>query len=372
MRAMSRLPTKSFESDDIRKFEEYVRKSCIRPEGAFVFYLKSFALLDCGEPEVVILNKVLAGGHIFHMTYLNCSLLRFYYVSPGTGTRVAEVNPKGVSPSSRVTITVSWSPNELRLTFSAAEGKDSFLGLGVKAPVQFRAGKDGQVYVLGSVLEGRSAEILQPWVYKGNQLVVEPTAIELWRETLRAVELLLSGQSEKGYSYEIAIANSILSILVTGFEAYTKRRFVELENEGISPSTRRLTEGFFSKQERKAGLIRDFEQSALANGKTVLAHLVGEGKINFQSYSKCKCAYGKAYSLHFGNIGLDSEVLAPLQKYIKYRHRIVHVSPLILALGTPTGSEGLVASSKELALEARNCFNSFIENLHRATLKLRP
>ena len=264
-------------------------------------------------------------------------------------------------------IRLVWSPSKIELQFKTGKQKEFLSAVGVKSSTQFHVGRDGKVYEIG----GEGVEVSSNWLYIGDQLVLVPTAIEFWDDSVRVVELLLSGESKEGYIYEVAVASLVLSTVVTGFEAYTKRRFIELESEGISANTNALIKRFLSKEEIKTGLDRDIKLESEKIEKPVSVYLAEKGRINFQNYDACKTAYGKAYGLYFGNIGLNSKILAPLQRYIRYRHRVVHVSPLIPFLDNPRESKELVRPNRELALEVLTCFKSFIEHLHRATLELR-
>ena len=162
------------------------------------------------------------------------------------------------------------------------------------------------------------------------------------------------------------VSNLTISILLTGFEAYCKTRFLELEQEGIKPDMAALVSEFFSEKERDV-----IASEAEANHVSFLQKIIEKRRINFQNYKKCKRAYNKAYGLKFGEIGIASNDLEFLQRLIKYRHRIVHVSPLLGMLNQPeVPPEEPVFSNKKLGNDALKCFNIFITKLHNATLRL--
>lgn len=115
------------------------------------------------------------------------------------------------------------------------------------------------------------------------------------------------------------------------------------------------------------------ESEARDAGISLLQHIVSRGIINFQNYHDCKRAYNKAYGIKFGNLNLSSNTLEGLQSYIRYRHRIIHVSPSLGMLNQEkVPPEKPVFPKKETAENARECFSEFIEALHQATLSLRP
>lgn len=79
---------------------------------------------------------------------------------------------------------------------------------------------------------------------------MQPTAIDSWKETVKAIEILGTGKSDQGYMFETTVTNLSLAILVTGFEAFTKKRFLEIEQEGIKPNIDAIVNSFFPRRER--------------------------------------------------------------------------------------------------------------------------
>ena len=94
--------------------------------------------------------------------------------------------------------------------------------------------------------------------------------------------------------------------------------------------------------------------------------------INFQNFQKCKIAYNKAYEIKFGDLGIKTSTLEKIQKFILYRHRIIHVSALLGILNQPeVPPDEPVFPKNELRVDAIREFNDFIGKLHDATLELR-
>jgi len=233
---------------------------------------------------------------------------------------------------------------------------------------QLRIGKDGSIYEIG----GPGIELMSSSVYIGGKAVLRPTAIDTWKEVIKATEILGTGKSDQGYIFEVAVTNLTLAVLVTGFEAFTKKRFLEIEQEGITPVVDAVLNSFLSQRDKDAGIAEMLKSESQDARKTVLQLIVERDRINFQNYQKCKLAYNKAYGIRFGDLGLQSSTLENIKRFILYRHRIIHVSALLGMLNQPeVPTEEPVFSNKELALEAIREFSSFIEKLHEATLKLR-
>ena len=103
----------------------------------------------------------------------------------------------------------------------------------------------------------------------------------------------------------------------------------------------------------------------------MLHYIIERDIINFQNFKKCKEAYKQGYNLKFGEIGSSGENLNALQKFIEYRHKIIHVSPSLGILNQDKlSNEEPVFPTKATRERAKEFFKIFIENLHKATLTL--
>jgi len=345
-----------------------IQEAICRPEGTVAFEYYSKDLFDKKKKGGLLL-QVPSGEHLFRLERDDNLLLNFYHSSPGTGTRVATIDLKEVTPSDRVFMSFTWTPAEVNLYLGprVPHGK-LFSASGVPSQKQFRLGKDGGVYQIGN----HGVEVMGVSVYQGGKPVLQSTALDAWKETIKATEILATGRSDQGYIFETAVTNLTLAVLVTGFEAYTKKRFLEIEQEGITPDIDAIVNSFFPRKERVAGIAEILKSEAKDEQKTVLQLIVERDSINFQNYQKCKLAYNKAYQIKFGDLGLQSSTFEKIKKFITYRHRIIHVSALLGMLNQPeVPPEEPVFPKKELASKAIMEFDSFIEKLHEATLKLR-
>lgn len=345
-----------------------IQEAICRPEGTFAFEYYSKDLFDKNKKGGLLL-QVPSGEHLFRLERDDNLLIHFYHSSPGIGTRVATIDLKEVSPSDHVFLSFAWSPSEINLYLGprVSEGK-LFSAKGVPSQKQFRVGKDEGVYQIGN----HGIEVMGVRVHRGGKSVLQPTALDAWKETVKATEILATGESDQGYIFETAVTNLTLAVLVTGFEAYTEKRFLEVEQEGIAPDIDAIVNSFFPRKERDTGLAEILKSGAKDEQKTILQLIVERDRIKFQNYQKCKLAYNKAYQIKFGAFGLQSSTLEKIKKVITYRHRIIHVSALIGVLNQPeVPPEKPVFPKKEFAKEAIKEFDTFIEKLHEVTLKLR-
>jgi hypothetical protein len=344
-----------------------IQDAICRPEGTFLFEYYSKDLFDKTKKGGILL-QIPSGEHLFRLERDDNLLIHFYHSSPGTGTRVATIDLKEIPPSNQVFMSFTWAPVEITFHIGprVPNGK-LFSAKGVASEKQFRVGKDGGVYQIGD----SGVEVMGISVYHAGKQVLQPTALDAWKQTIKATEILSTGQSDQGYIFEVAITNLTLAILVTGFEAYTKSRFLEIEQEGIMPDIDAILNSFFTMKERQSGIAEILKSEARDQQQTVLQLIVERDIINFQNYQKCKLAYNKAYQIRFGNFELQSSSLEKINKFIKYRHRIIHVSPLLGMLNqAEVPPEEPIFPNKKLAGEAIREFDNFVERLHEATLKL--
>lgn len=343
-----------------------IQDKICRPEGTLEFKFSSDSLFEPKDPGGIILD-IIAGAHYFKIEK-NFMRLLFYHSSPGTGTRVATIDLRGVKQAPKVRIVFTWTPKEIKTYIGPyVKGGELVKAVGTPSPANIRITKNGDVVQIGDA----GVEIGHYSLFAGGKPMLQPTAIETWENSLKAIEILQKGSSEDGFIFETVVSNLSIATIVTGFEVYCKRRFVELEQEGIKPDIEPLVASFFTKEERDTHLPESIKNN-VANQNETFLEIIAEKRIDFQNYSRNKKAYNKAYNIKFGEIGLTSNELAFLQKIIQYRHRIIHISPLIGMLNQPAvPPEEPIFSNKELVKRAMECLNKFIRNLHQATLNLR-
>lgn len=339
-----------------------------RPEGTVSF---RYSFKDLFNPDIGsgIVFEIPSGEHLFRIERDEDLLLYFYHSSPGTGTRVAIIDLKNTEPADSVFLAFSWSTKEINFYVGPQiQGGELLHSSGSISKKKFRVAKDGSVFQIGD----DGLDVMGINVHVAGEQILQSTALEAWNETKKAIEILGTGKSDQGYIFETTSANLTLAILVTGFEAYFKRRFLELEKEGIISNSQAVINAFYPKREIEVGIIDSLTSQANDTNRTVLELIVDRGVINFQNYDLCKKAYNKAYELKFGSLEIESSKIESLKKYIKFRHRIIHVSPLLCMLNAsevpPKEPE---FSNKELANKALETFDSFINRIHEATLELK-
>lgn len=348
---------------------EEIRNAMKRPEGTVKFDLIVEGIFDPSLGRRTIL-EIETGAIIFKVERDPDLNLHFIHSSPGTGTRTASVDLKPLKNGNMLTYFLIWSPQEIRLLVGNRGKPELHLleGKGKTSCTRLQIGYDGETYLLG----GDGVEVMGARIIKNGKQVIQPNAIETWKETITAIEILQTGKSDKGHIFDVVCANMAIEMLVTGFETYCERRFLELENEGISVDWDSIVRRFTSQGEREQKLQNKIEQDAASEGISPIRKFVESKRINFQNFNECKRAFNKGYGIKFGEV-INNTFFEPIKIIIKFRHRIVHVSPLISILNQDrVPPEEPVFSNRQYVNDMIKIFDDFIRELHSATLKLRP
>ena len=104
--------------------------------------------------------------------------------------------------------------------------------------------------------------------------MLRSTAIETWRATGEAIKTLIASVPGDDHHAESIAANFSIVMLAAGLESYGRRRFSEVEQEGVSPDFGDLAKKLFPAQ-RRDEILADHRARASAEGRFV-SELVAE------------------------------------------------------------------------------------------------
>ena len=344
-----------------------------RPEGTVTFVgTYPDLLVDDGRAGVLV--EVVIGRIVFRLVRDGDRTLRFVHATPGKGTHEAALSLEEFGEEQdhgRFFFALVWSPTTTRLHLGADGGERLLQAEGVPAQYALQVARDGSVVEVG----GPGVQVMGARMYSGGTETSAPSAIDTWSDTRSAVDTLLEGESSAGYLFEVVAANAVLGMIVTGFESYMSGRFVELDQEGVPLDFDSVAAAFLSAEERsrvQAGDRTALEEDAIQRGISRAEALAD--RINFQNYTNAKRAFNRGYDLRFGDLAnTTSQRLERVQRLIKYRHRVVHVSPLLGLLNGPEcPPEEPFFANRDAMRDAAEEFDLFIRDLHDATLALRP
>lgn len=303
------------------------------------------------------LRQVVSKDHIFIILFSdNKKSLNFYHSSPGTGTRKASILFTECldifKANAQAILIFSWCPESISFGIASKYTDKSYGARGRKSDKNFRVDRFGNITILSSIIS-------ETHFYINGKMNISPTAINTWKDTIKAVELLIEqGYIEDNFKYNVSITNSIISMIISGFEIYNKKRLIEIEGEGSKPNIMKWV-----KRLKKYDEPEEFHN---------LEGIIKKKLINLQDFDSCKKAYNQCYNIIFGNI-FKSQEIERIKEYIECRHQIIHVYPSLSCLNMakmPTVPP--IISNKETAILIKETFDNFISILHIETLKLRP
>ncbi len=345
------------------KFQE-IKEKILRPEGTFHIIMSVSNLF--GLENVQILN-IVTGKMVFLLSKEGNRIF-FTHSTPSVGTRISEVDISSLNNAKVLGLTFTWSPTEIHF-YVGEDGKPDTLihGIGRKANYEIHVTDQGHLLKIG----GKGIEVIGLSLDIGGQRVLSTSAIKSWNEILETIKLLKGAESDKGYFYEVAIANTIFCLLANGFEVYCKKRFCELEQEGIKPQEEELTSRFFTKPERQNKFHVMFREEATKEGISFTKALVDKRKIDFGNWDQCKRAYNKGYDIIFGNLKTDPVIFEKIQDYIQHRNFVTHVSFLDETIKMKSTKKETTVFVVKTVDQAITEFEEFIKDLHNGTLEAR-
>lgn len=350
-----------------------------------------------------IIFQILAGKHIFVLERTKKFKVNFYYGSPGTGTRIATINLEDMPSFHKAFYCLTWSPENISLSIWPRwiDNPKLISANWTISKKKIQVGETWWIFYIGD--EG--LDVMNVSIFEWNKKVLSSTAIETWNDTKKALEILWTWISKEGYIHECVVTNLSISIIVTWFESYFKKRFLELEWEWKKPNITSLSNYIFSEKKiyhewkgiYKSSIINSISILSKAifnlknyifwkkensyedliylendsNGKTILEQIVNDRKINFQNYNDVKKAFKKTYWIAIKWVDINSDTVTDLKNFLNYRHKIIHVSPLISPLNEDKLTyEDPIFPNEELKLYWIRIFNEFIQKFHERTLNL--
>jgi len=330
-------------------------------EGTIEFVVSRGNLFDDKLNHVVIFDLPI-GNSRFILQREGFYNLVFYHISPRF--RITRLDISKMKDSKGLHIFVVWSPEGDKLYVGDVEHKIGLISADSKdVTTQVIRGKNGSYILVGD--EG--VDVRAVYIKIGRRVIVEPSAIEIFNFSIERVKVLL--QSCKGdFLFETTCVQAGIVLLVSALEAYFKKRFLELEQEGWKPNLDELFRSIFSSKYLESRKNEIFEK-AQSEGKSVIEILVEEGYVNFQNLDECKRAFSSCYELKLGEIFKEKpRLIEKIRRIISYRHKIVHSGRDVTVLNYEEVSEKPpIFSSMELLKEAMQDIIEFVNTFHEKT-----
>lgn len=338
-------------------------------EGTITFVVSESNLFDERIPLVRIL-EIAKGRTVFVLERDPNFSLRFIQSNPNYKTKIAQINIQALCNAPKLFIAFTWSEEE-NVIYVGEYRKGEFRSAkSYKDPnIKFRVGEDGRIYQIGD----KGVQVGYYRVKVGEKVVLEPTAKEIFDFQTEKIKILIENCRKGDFLFESTLVQQIIVMLTTAFEVYTRTRFLELEREGKPLDMEALYSHFIHKR-YKEQFKEETRKIARDQGKTELEVFIegidGRRPINFQDWNSFKDAYNKGYCLKIGEIGIPNEILLEVQRFITWRHKIIHSKDeqtMINFESVPLAEP--IFTNKDLAEKGLNIFQKFIKELHKSTLK---
>lgn len=333
-------------------------------EGTLEFRVTKGNLMDISLENVLFFDVQVGESRFALHRDKNFDLI-FTHWNTRTAIRVAKVSIREFNDDMGLFIALTWSEQENYLYVGTECGLNLKSNKAEPKSGEIRIDTNGALYQMGD--EG--IEVGWYRVREAGQDILEPTAKEIWDFAVTRVNILIGGCKLKDFLFESTLVQQCLILLVTGFEVYTRTRFVEMEKEGKRSNIEGLMKEFAGKKSVKD----EIEYYAKSMEKSLLESLLeakkAKGLINFQNWEVCKTAYNKAYGIRFGEIpNLKGGILENIQEYIALRHKIIHSKYDMTVLNFDrVPPEEPAFANKEFIEQTRDNFIEFMEKLHRET-----
>ena len=292
----------------------------------------------------------------------------YYHLSEKIGLRMAKLDVREMASARSLYLCFTWSSSESVLYVGDFRG-DPKNAKAETMPTRVVKGKDGSFVLIGD--EGVNVGIV--YIRKGEELIVEPNAKELFDFNIERINTLISRLPSGDFLFENSAVQAGISMLVSAFEAYFKKRFVEMEKEGWKPDLDALFSAKIFRQDED--FRKRVEDLTLKEGKSAIEELSsgfdGWWGINFQNFDSCKRAFNKCYGIKFGEIpDISSQLIDKVRKFIDFRHEIIHSGrdTTILNYKDIPQKEPVFANKGRLR-EAADAFSEFVSKINKVTIK---
>lgn len=335
-------------------------------EGAITFVVSRSNLFDKGIPLIRIV-EIAKDQTVFILERDSDFNLRFIQSNPNYETKIAKINIQDFHNAPRLFVAFTWSEKENSIYVREyRKGKLRSAKSLEESDIKFRVGKDGAIYQIGD----KGIKIGSYRVKVGKKVVLEPTAKEIFDFQMEKIRIVTENCQKVDFLFESTLVQQIMVMLTTAFEVYAWTRFVELEKKAKTVNIIELYNRFVPTKYREQ-FQEEINEAASKQRRTELEVFLERRSINFQDWESFKDAYNKGYGLKTGEIGIPNDILLEVQKFIKWRHRIIHSKDdqtLINFEEVPPAKP--IFTNKDLAEKGLNTFQKFINEFHESTLKL--
>lgn len=310
------------------------------------------------QKESLILEKI--SKHRIMRFYKYQDKYYFYYASPSLGTRVAILSATEIALCEKLHCFLTWSIDEIRLSVGEVGIPNAQLHMAIGTPskARLRINNAGVICQFGTDIDG-AIELFKYKIIESGKIEIASDAIDSWMNNVKAIKTLLSSVEVKDYGAKCVLCNMCISSLVTSYEVYCQRRFIELLQDDILYDEKLLAKRINDTTLKEQIIAKHVDE------KELISYI--QNNINFQNYDTCKSIY-KTAGIKFGEFA-DGNTLNKIQRVLEYRHYIIHVEPDCQYLNAKYHRESPIFPNPDLVLEYLQVFSTFITHLHYQSIQ---
>lgn len=338
---------------------EFVNEGTFKmPQGTVHFPLLTKNISFLGQ-EAYIIFEFFTGIHIFILEIKNNFSISFIHSSASSGSRHVEISIKEILSADEIFIYCGWSNKEVTLSVFSKDPKSPLLtNSSQNAEFEYRIFENKIIFF-------KSAFEMMNFRMKSKYSILEPFAFELWRNIKEALIILRDNSKNENSLFELIQSNLAIVAMVTGFENYSKQRFVELYEEGVKINLQLLLSKMVSQTEREK--LKILQSNEDVTESWLFYEIIKS--INFQNFKKCNDAFKYGYEINFYQSNFLKIDIEKIKNLILFRHKIIHISPIVdFSYENDILPEEILTHNENLK-NSLIIFDEFITTLHNETLQ---
>ena len=349
-------------------------KTLNTPTGTLCLVLGSDNFQELGDQDRIVFD-IPTGNVLYRLFITPKCVLSFLYSSPGLGALIAQISMDQFGDFDDCLAVLRWSSKGIKL--SAGVRPDTGKGI-----IHVEGEKWMGLYPLvgsnGFVVE--LSPQMQHFQFRiGDKLVAEIPAINYWNFIKEnAIELVtIAEEQSNNYNRQILICRLTIVMIVSGFETYARKRFIEMLKEGRTTNEQKFINKFLSTWERSSERIQEIQNIAMKKELSLLAYLIEKRTVNFQDLNQVKRAFTSTFNMRLADeVTFKSNEFSRVHVFIKYRHLISHSDPALTIMNLPKFISHDDEEPEFISLthvkEAIDIFERLISSINRNSLNFPP
>ncbi|MFB6099638.1 MAG: hypothetical protein ABEK16_00040 [Candidatus Nanohalobium sp.] len=322
-------------------------------------------LFDESHDNLIIISEISEDNNSALKLYRNQDFEHVYeHGSIDTNLRKTKMEVDDLEGCQELMIFLTWSDEEIKLSVGPDQNMEEGLrhskSQGIVA--KLRQDKLGNLVFIGD----ENLQVGSYQIRKNGELVLETQSKEVADFKLEKCEKMLDLVEGEDFLAESTITQQVVINIVTAFEAYLQKRFVEIAEEK-NMNLQELIDNTFSKVSFKQ---KKQYRKAIEKEKEPKVAISERHEINFQSIDTTHNIFFNVFSINLKQFLSQRDMYEGIARTLNYRHKIIHEprdNIIINKEKLPKEEPGF--SDKDYAEEKIEEFRNFFEEFHDFTAK---